>query len=97
MIPRSQHFRDRAPFPFDRSGELRILEKLLFEALLMSAFGRAHYAGKQANASIEYHQRGRLSAGQDDVAHGDLLDRAPVEDSFAKPQTPNPKPQTPNP
>ena len=27
MIPRSQHFRDRAPFPFDRSGIMRIFEE----------------------------------------------------------------------
>ena len=60
MIPRSQHFRDRAPFPFDRSGIMRIFEKPAFEALFLSARGRAHYAGEQPNASVEQGQRGRL-------------------------------------
>ena len=34
MIPRSQHFGDRAPFPFDRSGIMRIFEQPRFEALV---------------------------------------------------------------
>ena len=32
MIPRSQHFGDRAPFPFDRSGIVRIFEEAVLEA-----------------------------------------------------------------
>ena len=74
MIPRSQHLRDRAPFPFEWSGILRVLEQPFFEGFLGPAQRRAHYAGEQANASIENGERGRLSAGEDDVAERDLLD-----------------------
>ena len=73
MIPRPQHFGDRAPFPFFRSGIVRIFEKPRLEALLLSAGGRAHYPGKQPHASIEDDHRAKLSARQDIVA-----DRRPV-------------------
>ena len=66
MIPRSQHFGDRAPFPLTRSGIMRIFEQPRFEALVIPAEGRAHYAGKQPNASVEQGQRRHLAARQDD-------------------------------
>src|SRR4051812_6315050 len=71
MIPRSQHFRDRAPFPCDRSGIMRIFEKPALEALLLSAGGRAHYPGKQPNASVEQDKSADLAAGEDIVADRD--------------------------
>ena len=84
MIPRSQHFRDRAPFPQSGSGIVRIFEKAAFEALFIPTGSRAHYSGKQPNASVQQHQRAHLSAGQDDVAHADLLDRPRVENPLVK-------------
>ena len=82
MIPRSQHFRDRAPFPFDRSGKMRILKEAVLKRFLSTAGSRAHYAGKQPNASIKKHDRGRFSARQDDITDTNLLDVASFEDSF---------------
>src|SRR3954462_11487946 len=82
MIPRPQHFGDRAPFPFNRSGIVRIFEKPLLEALLLSAGGRAHYPGKQPHASIEDDHRAELPAGQYIVADRDRLERTRIEDSF---------------
>ena len=73
MIPRSQHFRDRAPFPLLGSGIVRIFKEAVLERLLCPARSRAHYAGKQPNASIEKHERGRLSARKHDIADGDFL------------------------
>src|SRR4051794_16680699 len=88
MIPRSQHFGDRAPFPHLRSGIMRIFEQPRFEALIVSARSRAHYAGKQANASIEQDQRADLAARQDIVADRDRLDRARVEQALVDPLEP---------
>lgn len=82
MIPRSQHFRDRAPFPFLRSGILRVFDEAVFVALFDSAIGRAHYAGEQANASVEYGERGRFSAREDDIGQADLFD---LRESFENP------------
>src|SRR3954451_12630692 len=82
MIPRSQHFGDRAPFPCHRPGIVRIFQETLLEALLLSAGGRAHYPGKQAHASIEDHHRADLAAGEDIVADRDLFDGPGVEDSL---------------
>src|SRR5881397_1088230 len=62
MIPRPQHFGDRAPFPCYRPGIVRIFQETLLEALLLSAGGRAHYPGKQPHASIEDHHRAELAA-----------------------------------
>src|SRR5260221_6003030 len=84
MIPRPQHFGDRAPFPLTRSGIVRIFQETLLEALLLSAGGRAHYPGKQAHASIEDDHRAELSARQDIVAHRDGFDRPRVEDSLVE-------------
>ena len=61
MIPRSQHFGDRAPFPFERTGIMRIFEKAAFEAFLLPAGSRAHYPGKQPNASIEQDESAPVS------------------------------------
>src|SRR5687768_6107222 len=84
MIPRPQHLGDRAPFPFDRSGIVRIFEKPRFEALLLTAGSRAHYPGKQPNASVDEHHRAKLAAGQDIVADRHRLDRAGLEDSLVE-------------
>src|SRR3546814_18395087 len=72
MIPRSQHFGDRAPFPCDGPGIVRIFEQNVFERFVVPARSRAHYAGKQPNASVEQQQRAHLAARQDDVAHRHL-------------------------
>jgi hypothetical protein len=50
---------------------MRIFEKPAFEALLLSAGGRAHYPGEQPNASVEEDQGSDLAAGEDIVADGD--------------------------
>src|SRR5439155_3125443 len=84
MIPRPQHFGDRAPFPCDWSGIVRIFEKPLIEALFLSAGGRAHYPGKQPHASIEDNHRAELSAGEDIVADRDGLESASFEDPLVK-------------
>ena len=84
MIPRSQHFRDRAPFPLGRSGILRVLEKAVLERFLSPAGRRAHYAGKQANASIENGDCGGLSARKDNVAQADLFDVPSLENPFVE-------------
>src|SRR6185436_6878683 len=62
MIPRSQYFGDRAPFPFKRSGVMRIFEKAGLKAFLLTAGRRAHYPGEQPNASIEQDKGRRLAA-----------------------------------
>src|SRR3546814_11193868 len=82
MIPRSQHFRDPAPFPFKRSGIMRVFEKARFKALLLTARRRAHYPGKKANASIEEDDRRRLTAGEDIVAERDRNDRPRIEQTL---------------
>jgi hypothetical protein len=84
MIPRSQHFGDRAPVPFLGPGIVGIFKETVLERLLCPARSRAHYAGKQANASIKQHQRGGLSAGQDDVADRDFLDLPSGENPLVK-------------
>src|SRR6476469_5538027 len=84
MIPRPQHFGDRAPFPCYRPGIVRIFQETLLEALLLSAGGRAHYPGEQPYASVEDHHRAKLSAREDVVADRYLLDRPPVEDPLVE-------------
>src|SRR3954452_20834522 len=84
MIPRPQHFGDRAPFPNYRPGIVRIFEKPLLEALFLTAGGRAHYPGKQPHASIEDDHRAQLPAGQNIVANADRLERPAVEDPLVK-------------
>src|SRR4051794_8033020 len=85
MIPRPQHFGDRASFPCHWSGIVRIFQETLLEALLLSAGGRAHYPGEQPYASIEAAHRADLSAGQHIVADGHQFDRPGVEDPLVKP------------
>src|SRR3954451_2161222 len=85
MIPRSQHFGDRAPFPYDRSGIMRIFEKPAFEALLLTAGGRAHYPGEQPNASIEEDQSRRLAARKHIVADRHRNDRPRLEQALVHP------------
>src|SRR5437868_3052160 len=84
MIPRPQHFGDRAPFPSHWSGIVRIFEKPRLEAFLLSAGGRAHYPGKQAHASVEDDHRAELSAGQHIVADGHGFEGASFENSLVK-------------
>src|SRR3954470_6373980 len=82
MIPRSQHFRDPAPFPFKWSGVMRIFEQPLFEALVISAGSRAHYSGKQPNASIEEGQSGDFAAGKYIISDRYGQDRPRLEQPF---------------
>src|SRR4029450_9197302 len=84
MIPRRQHVRDRAPFPFKRSGIVRIFEKPRLEAFLLSAGSRAHYPGKQANASVDQHHRAELAAGKDIVADRHGFDGPGFEDPLVQ-------------
>src|SRR3954467_8471268 len=84
MIPRPQHFGDRAPFPLYRSGIVRIFQETLLEALLLSAGGRAHYPGKQAHASIEDDHRAKLPAGKDISAPGGGFELASLEDPLVE-------------
>src|SRR3954471_8525521 len=80
MIPRPQHFGDRAPFPLNRPGIVRIFEKPLLKALFLSAGGRAHYPGEQPYASIEDNHRAKLAAGEHIVADGDRLELPALKD-----------------
>src|SRR4028118_1175501 len=82
MIPRSQHFGDRAPFPVNWSGIMRVFEEAAFEAFLLTARRGAHYAGKQPNASIEKGERRHLAAGEDIVAYRYREDRALLEQAL---------------
>src|SRR3954447_26813140 len=84
MIPRPQHFGDRAPFPNYRPGIMRIFKKPLLEALFLSAGGRAHYPGEQPDASIEDHHCAQLTPGEDIVAERNRFDRPRIEDSLVK-------------
>src|SRR5947207_12206077 len=84
MIPRPQHFGDRAPFPCYRPGIVRIFQETLLEALLLSAGGRAHYPGKQAHASIEDDHRAKLAAGEHIVADGDRFELPRFEDALVE-------------
>ena len=63
---------------------MRIFEKAAFEAFLISAGRRAHYAGKQPNASVQQYQRAHLAAREDIVADRHLLDRPRVEQALAR-------------
>ena len=85
MIPRSQHFGDPAPFPFNRPGIMRVFEKAAFKAFLLTARRRAHYPGKQPNASVEQGESGRLAAGQHIVADRDRDDRPRLEQPLVDP------------
>src|SRR5262245_23010199 len=84
MIPRPQHFGDRASFPCYWSGIVRIFEKPLIEALLLTAGGGAHYPGEQPDASIEDHHRSELAAGEHIIADRDRLEVSRLEDSFVE-------------
>ncbi len=84
MIPRSQHFGDRAPFPIIRPGVVRIFEETVFKRFLISALRRAHYLGQQANASVENDQSARFSARKDIVADRHRADRSPFEQAFVE-------------
>src|SRR4030095_5038873 len=84
MIPRSQHFGDRAPFPVNWSGIMRIFEKPRLEAFLLSAGGRAHCPGEEANASVEDHHRAKLAAGENIVADRDRFEVTRLEDPLVE-------------
>src|SRR5947208_17018138 len=84
MIPRPQHFGDRAPFPCHWSGIVRIFQETLLEALLLSAGGRAHYPGKQPHASIEDDHRAELAAREDIISDRNRFERACVEDPLVE-------------
>src|SRR5688572_31633401 len=59
-------------FPYTTLFRSRIFEQTFFEALLGPAGRRAHYAGKQANASVENRQRGGLAAGRSEEHTSEL-------------------------
>src|SRR3954463_10187037 len=84
MIPRPQHFGDRAPFPCHWSGIVRIFQETFVEALLLTAGGRAHYPGKQSHASVEDNHRAKLSARQHIVADGDRFEAPRLEDPLVE-------------
>src|SRR5207248_2679181 len=84
MIPRPQHLGDRAPFPNDRPGIVRIFEQPLIEALFLSAGGRAHYPGKQPHASIEDDHCAKLTAREHIIADRDWFERASVKDPLVE-------------
>src|SRR5690348_11341783 len=84
MIPRPQHFGDRAPFPCHWSCIMRIFQETLFEALLLSAGGRAHYPGEEPYASVEDHHRSKLAARKDVIPDRHGFERPSLEDSFVE-------------
>src|SRR6185503_15346474 len=85
MIPRSQHFGDPAPFPFDRPGIMRVFEKAALEAFLLTARRGAHYPGKQPNASVQEGESGRLAARQHIIADRDRDYRARLIEALVDP------------
>ena len=85
MIPRSQHFGDPAPFPLEWTGIMRVFEKAAFKAFLLTARRRAHYPGKQPNASVEQGDRRRLAAGEDIVAERDGNEGPCLEEPLVDP------------
>src|SRR3954471_12715899 len=88
MIPRPQHFGDRAPFPSHWSGIVRIFQETFVEALLLSAGGRAHYPGKQPHASVEHDHRAKLAAREHIIADRDRFERPRVENPLVEPLEP---------
>src|ERR1700748_3138284 len=88
MIPRSQHFGDRAPFPLLWSGIMRIFEQPRLEALVVSARSGAHYAGKQPDGSVEKRQSGHFAAREDKVSDRDFLDLPRIEQPLVDPLEP---------
>src|SRR3954464_4637947 len=84
MIPRPQHFGDRAPFPSHWSGIVRIFQEPVLEALLLSAGGRAHYPGEQPYASVQDCHRAKLSAGKHIIADRHGFDGARIEDTLVE-------------
>jgi hypothetical protein len=64
---------------------VRIFKKPRLEAFLLTAGSRAHYPGKQANASVDQHHGAKLAAGEDKVADRDGLDRPRLEDPLVEP------------
>jgi hypothetical protein len=64
---------------------MRIFEKPAFEALLLSAGGRAHYPGEEPNASVEEDQSADLAAREDVVADRDRDDGAGLEQALVDP------------
>src|SRR4051812_12387041 len=85
MIPRSQHFGDPAPFPFNRPGIMRVFEKAALKAFLLTARRRAHYPGKQPDASVQQSERGRFAPGKNIVADRDRNQRPRLEQTLVHP------------
>jgi hypothetical protein len=61
---------------------MRIFEEAAFEAFLIPAGSRAHYAGKQPNASVQQHDRGGFPALKHIVADRHGFDRARLEQAL---------------
>ena len=76
---------------------MRMLEQSFLEGLLGSAIGRAHYAGKQADASIEYGERRRLPARQHYVRQAHLLNVASLENPLVETLEPAAQDRDPRP
>ncbi len=65
---------------------MRVFEEAVLKRLFFTTQGRAHYAGKQANASIEQHQSAHFPPGKHDIAHRNLLNlRSRLEQTLVKP------------
>lgn len=63
---------------------MRVFEQAAFVAFLDPTGSRAHYTGQQPHASIHYHHRGNLAAGQYIVTNRHFLDGPTLKDAFVK-------------
>ena len=65
---------------------MRVFEETVLKRLFITTQGRAHYAGKQPNASIEQHQSAHFPPGKHDITHRHLLNlRSGFEQALVKP------------
>ena len=64
---------------------MRIFEEAAFEAFLLTAQWRAHYAGKQPNASIEKGESAHFAAGKYVISDRYGKDRSRLEQPLVEP------------
>ena len=64
---------------------MRVLQQPLLEAFILARLRVAHDAGQQPHDRVEQRDRGRLAAGQDEVADGDLLQPSAIDDALVYP------------
>lgn len=85
MIARAQDVGYGETFPFCRARIMRIFKEAAFKAFLLATEAGAHDAGEKPHDGVQQHQRAHFSAGQDNVAHRDLLNLgAGFEQAFIK-------------